>query len=83
MMGKLLGANPRRHIKEELRRFKQLMEAVDVPVLQRLLAEDRLVGRRIRGRFLDLGLPEGYAEADRLLRGEGQRVNGPRVQGGG
>ena len=58
-------------------------ELDDVPVLQRLLAEDRLVGRRIRGRFLDLGLPEGYAEADRLLRGEGQRVNGPRVQGGG
>jgi UTP--glucose-1-phosphate uridylyltransferase len=40
----------------------------DVPVLQRLLAEDRLMGRLIRGRFLDLGLPEGYAEADRLLR---------------
>jgi len=37
MIGKLLGANPRRHIKEELRRFKQLMEAADVPVLQRLL----------------------------------------------
>jgi uncharacterized membrane protein len=37
IIGKLLGANPRRHIKEELRRFKQLMEAADVPVLQRLL----------------------------------------------
>ena len=32
-----------------------------------LLAGDRLVGRRMLGRFLDLGLPEGYAEAERLL----------------
>ena len=42
-------------------------ELDDVPVLQRLLAEDRLVGRRMLGRFLDLGLPEGYTEAERLL----------------
>ena len=42
-------------------------ELDDVPVLQRLLAGHRLVGRRMLGRFLDLGLPEGYAEAERLL----------------
>lgn len=43
-------------------------ELDDVPVLQRLLEMGRLTGRRIRGRFLDLGLPDGLAEADRLLR---------------
>jgi UTP--glucose-1-phosphate uridylyltransferase len=43
-------------------------ELDDVPVMQRLLARNRLVGRRINGRFLDLGLPEGYREADRELR---------------
>jgi hypothetical protein len=43
-------------------------ELDDVPVLQRMLAGGRLVGRRMRGRFLDLGLPEGFAEADRVLR---------------
>jgi UTP--glucose-1-phosphate uridylyltransferase len=45
-------------------------ELDDVPVLRRLLSDHRLVGRRMLGRFLDLGLPEGYAEADRLLRNE-------------
>jgi UTP--glucose-1-phosphate uridylyltransferase len=43
-------------------------ELDDIPVMQRLLARDRLIGRRIKGRFLDLGLPEGYWEADRELR---------------
>jgi UTP-glucose-1-phosphate uridylyltransferase len=43
-------------------------ELDDVPVLQRMLAGGRLVGRRMRGRFLDLGLPEGFAQADRVLR---------------
>jgi UTP--glucose-1-phosphate uridylyltransferase len=43
-------------------------ELDDVPVLQRLLEQGRLGGRRIRGRFVDLGIPEGIAEADRLLR---------------
>jgi UTP--glucose-1-phosphate uridylyltransferase len=42
-------------------------ELDDVPVLQRMLADGRLVGRRMKGRFLDLGLPEGFAEADRVL----------------
>ena len=41
-------------------------ELDDVPVLQRLLAAGRLVGRRIRGRFLDVGLPAGYEEARSL-----------------
>jgi UTP--glucose-1-phosphate uridylyltransferase len=39
-------------------------ELDDVPVMQRLLAAGRLVGRRIRGRFLDVGLPQGYTEAE-------------------
>jgi UTP--glucose-1-phosphate uridylyltransferase len=38
-------------------------ELDDVPVLQHLLAHGQLVGRRMRGRFLDAGLPDGYAEA--------------------
>lgn len=38
-------------------------ELDDVPVLQRLLAQGTLIGRVMRGRFLDAGLPEGYAEA--------------------
>ena len=42
-------------------------ELDDVPVLQRLLSDGRLVGRRMRGRFLDLGLPGGFAEANRVL----------------
>ena len=42
-------------------------ELDDVPVMQLLLARHRLVGRRILGRFLDLGLPDGYHEADRWL----------------
>jgi UTP--glucose-1-phosphate uridylyltransferase len=46
-------------------------ELDDIPVLQRLLARGRLTGRRIRGRFLDVGLPPGYAEADALLAGGG------------
>jgi UTP--glucose-1-phosphate uridylyltransferase len=47
------------------------VELDDVPVLQRLLARGRLTGRRIRGRFLDVGLPPGYAEADALFAGAG------------
>lgn len=47
-------------------------ELDDVPVLQRLLSENRLVGRRMLGRFLDLGLPEGHAEADQFLENEMQ-----------
>jgi UTP--glucose-1-phosphate uridylyltransferase len=43
-------------------------ELDDVPVLQQLLAASRLVGRRMRGQFLDVGLPSGYEEATRIIR---------------
>jgi UTP--glucose-1-phosphate uridylyltransferase len=42
-------------------------ELDDVPVMQRLLARGRLIGRRIRGRWLDVGLPDGYREAEHAL----------------
>lgn len=44
-------------------------ELDDVPVMQRLLSRHALVGRRIAGRFLDVGLPSGYEEANALLEG--------------
>jgi UTP-glucose-1-phosphate uridylyltransferase len=43
-------------------------ELDDVPVMQRLVERGRLTGRLIRGRFLDVGLPAGYREADAALR---------------
>jgi UTP-glucose-1-phosphate uridylyltransferase len=44
-------------------------ELDDIPVLQLLLGRGRLTGCRIRGDFLDVGLPTGYREADvRLAR---------------
>lgn len=43
-------------------------ELDDIPVLQHLLAAHRLVGRRMRGQFLDVGLPAGYEEATRIIR---------------
>lgn len=43
-------------------------ELDDIPVMQLLLKQRRLTGCRIRGDFLDVGLPSGYAEADRRLR---------------
>jgi UTP--glucose-1-phosphate uridylyltransferase len=42
-------------------------ELDDVPVMQRLLARGRLIGRRMRGRWLDVGLPDGYREAEHAL----------------
>jgi UTP--glucose-1-phosphate uridylyltransferase len=42
-------------------------ELDDVPVMQHLLAQGELIGRKIRGRFLDVGLPQGYAEANAIL----------------
>ncbi|MGZ8457558.1 MAG: sugar phosphate nucleotidyltransferase [Gemmatirosa sp.] len=42
-------------------------ELDDVPVLQHLLARGQLVGHCMRGRFLDAGLPDGYAEARAYL----------------
>jgi UTP-glucose-1-phosphate uridylyltransferase len=44
-------------------------ELDDLPVMQRLLRNGRLTGRWVRGRFLDLGLPDGFREADELLAG--------------
>lgn len=38
-------------------------ELDDVPVMQRLLANGRLTGRRLSGRFYDVGLVSGYMEA--------------------
>lgn len=42
-------------------------ELDDIPVMQRLLERGRLVGRVLHGRFLDVGLPGGYQEADEAL----------------
>jgi UTP--glucose-1-phosphate uridylyltransferase len=48
-------------------------ELDDVPLMQHLLAQGRLVGRRMRGRFLDVGLPQGYVEAEAIFGGEDSR----------
>lgn len=46
-------------------------ELDDIPVMQLLLRRGRLTGCRIRGDFLDVGLPTGYREAaERLDRGK-------------
>ena len=45
-------------------------ELDDIPVLQLLRGRGRLTGCRIRGEFLDLGLPAGYREADARLARE-------------
>jgi UTP--glucose-1-phosphate uridylyltransferase len=42
-------------------------ELDDIPVMQTLLDRRRLTGCRIRGDFLDVGLPSGYTEADQRL----------------
>lgn len=51
-------------------------ELDDVPVMALLLERDRLVGRRIVGEFLDVGLPGGYREANERLPLHAQQ---PRV----
>ena len=43
-------------------------ELDDIPVMQLLLRRQNLTGCRIRGDFLDVGLPSGYREADQRLR---------------
>jgi UTP--glucose-1-phosphate uridylyltransferase len=43
-------------------------ELDDIPVMQLLLRRHALTGCRIRGDFLDVGLPSGYKEADERLR---------------
>jgi UTP-glucose-1-phosphate uridylyltransferase len=45
------------------RTLEQSRELDDVPVMQMLLSQNRLTGRVIEGRFFDVGIPSGYAEA--------------------
>jgi len=47
-------------------------ELDDIPVMQRLLAARRLTGCLIRGDFLDVGLPAGYAAAGAAAAGSGR-----------
>ncbi len=42
-------------------------ELDDVPVVQLLLENGRLMGRRISGRFFDIGLIPGYNEASEIF----------------
>jgi len=46
-------------------------ELDDVPVMQLLLSDNRLVGRIIEGRFFDVGIPTGYADATAEYSGAG------------
>jgi len=43
-------------------------ELDDVPVMQLLLRTARLTGCKMRGEFLDVGLPAGYRAADERMR---------------
>jgi UTP--glucose-1-phosphate uridylyltransferase len=45
------------------RRITQGRELDDVPVMQLLLSQNRLIGRIIEGRFFDVGIPSGYTGA--------------------
>ena len=47
-------------------------ELDDVPVMQLLLQRRRLIGRRIVGDFLDVGLPVGFREANDRLTADQQ-----------
>jgi UTP--glucose-1-phosphate uridylyltransferase len=42
-------------------------ELDDIPVMQQMLVQHTLIGRVLRGTFLDVGLPEGYREATHRL----------------
>ena len=44
-------------------------ELDDIPVMRLLLQRERLTGCRIRGDFLDVGIPSGYREANERLKG--------------
>lgn len=46
-------------------------ELDDIPVMQLLLGRGLLTGCLIRGRFLDVGLPSGYREAEEILGNQG------------
>jgi UTP-glucose-1-phosphate uridylyltransferase len=50
-------------------------ELDDIPVMRRLLERGRLTGCRIRGDFLDVGIPSGYSEANERLRGQAGEVS--------
>lgn len=52
-------------------------ELDDVPVMQRLLAGGRLIGRRIQGKFYDVGLVDGYRDADAEFRANERRRRQP------
>jgi UTP-glucose-1-phosphate uridylyltransferase len=52
-------------VERSLRSGKELD---DIPVMQQMLAQDTLIGRVLRGTFLDVGLPEGYLEATRRVK---------------
>ena len=54
-------------IEEVERGLTEGAELDDVPVLALLLARERLIGRRIVGDFLDVGLPVGYQGANKRL----------------
>jgi UTP--glucose-1-phosphate uridylyltransferase len=54
-------------VEANLQRGKELD---DIPALQLLLGSRRLTGCRIRGDFLDVGLPSGYREAHERLGAE-------------
>lgn len=50
-------------------------ELDDIPVMQRLLASGELTGCLIRGEFLDVGIPAGYASASGSGRSFGHPQN--------
>jgi UTP-glucose-1-phosphate uridylyltransferase len=52
-------------------------ELDDIPVMRLLLQRGRLTGCRIRGDFLDVGIPSGYTEANERLRDNTSEVSSP------
>lgn len=61
-----------RTIDEVERHLVRDAELDDVPVMQLLLERGRLIGRRVVGDFLDVGLPVGYKEANERLAADQQ-----------
>ncbi len=52
-------------------------ELDDIPVMRLLLQRRRLTGCRIRGDFLDVGIPSGYSEANGRLMDRAGKVSSP------
>jgi UTP-glucose-1-phosphate uridylyltransferase len=52
-------------------------ELDDIPVMRLLLERGRLTGCRIRGDFLDVGIPSGYSEANERLSEQSREVSNP------